>query len=82
MLRTARRVGGRAGVVTTVMELQVVDDQRGGILVVGADGDLVDFQLLSAAVERNLLPVLVPLKAEGEISLQDLAGDGGPHPLC
>lgn len=40
VLGAARGVGGGAGVVAAVVELQVVDDQRGGVLVVRPDRHL------------------------------------------
>ncbi len=62
----ARRVRRRARVVALVAVLQVVDDQRRGVLVVRTDADSVVFG------RREALPVLVPVERDRQVALQDL----------
>ena len=60
-------VGRRACVVSPVAELEAVDDERGGVLVVGPDGErgVVLWRAQARAV-------LVPPEGDRQVALQNL----------
>ena len=82
--RDAGRVGGRAGVVAAMLEVQPLDDQRAWVLVVAADRDGIREPGGAADVEQRGRPeaqpwrdvdglaVLAPLESDRKTSLKDL----------
>ncbi len=85
MGRDSSRVGGRAGVVATMLEVQPLNDQGARVLVVAADRDGVSEPGRGAAdVEQrggpktqpgrdvDGLTILAPLESDRETSLEDL----------
>ena len=79
MRGAAGGVGGRARVVAPVPELQAVDDERGGVLVVRADGErgVVVIGPGSARAQLQAAAVLVPPEGDGQVALENLKFPGG-----
>ena len=77
MRGAAGGVGGRARVVAPVPELQAVDDERGGVLVVGADGERGVVVLGPARAQMQAAAVLVPPEGDGQVALENLKFPGG-----
>ena len=76
-------VGRGAGVVAAVRRGQALDEQGGGVLVVGADGDGGRGGGGGGDVDADAdAAVPGPGEPDGQVSLQHLAGDGGAHALA